>query len=57
MSECGATRDFGMGTEWEGKIVARCQKPAGHDNRGPHRATGQTGGTVEWHGDDRKATR
>ena len=55
---CGATRDFGrdLGPEFEGKIVAHCQKPKGHDNRGPHRSTGETGGTVEWRGDDREVT-
>lgn len=50
---CGATRVFGKDTQFEGKIVSVCEKPVGHDNRGPHRAAGMTGGTVQWRGDDR----
>jgi hypothetical protein len=51
---CGATRVFGKGTEFEGKVNSVCEKPAGHDNRGPHRAAGMTGGIVQWRGDDRE---
>lgn len=49
----GATRVFGKGTRFERKIASVCEKPAGHDNRGPHRAQGMTGGIAQWRGDDR----
>lgn len=61
--KCGATRDFGKGMPYEGLLIAICEKPAGHDKRGWHRAQSLTlstpggtkpkGGRVEWNGDDR----
>jgi hypothetical protein len=49
---CDKVRDPLKDTEFAGKMLWTCEKPAGHDNRGAHLMTDDQGRKTHWRGSD-----
>jgi hypothetical protein len=49
---CDKVRDPLKDTEFEGKLVWNCIKPAGHDKRGAHLMEDDKGRRTHWRGAD-----